>query len=498
MSFAAGVTRLSDPKQESTSPRQLMENQKKISDTMTRLFRNPTNGGNPFLFALSAPKPHQIDKSIPTAATDGKQFYWNPEWLESLDSDQVAIVMMHEAYHVLFYHCSASRSGGLNPRVWNIAVDYVVNSVILTDHEKSGRNAKIPTDKLYQGVLGTPVLLQHYLEWIDGIRDQLPDPGCFSDISQHGRSPESIYEQLQKAFLNSPRRCKENAGGCGALSIDPKTGISKNGPGPYDPGCCPKCGEEPDSSHGYGGSMDSHIPSKQTKDEVLGDMMRAAEQTRAMGRGNVPGDIEEALGLLKEPQLSSRDIIRAALARKKQDAGNINDWKRFRRRPDYIYARDPETGELKPKHRLYVPRKHDFTANVCVMLDTSGSMSNEDMANGIKELQSIAHMAEIHITPNDTAPHWEGTVKVTAKTELTKTKVIGRGGTAFDDYFRGLPTQAWYKGCDVVVIITDGDCGNYDVSLTPPGADVLWIITSGMKGFSPSFGRVAHIRPVHA
>jgi predicted metal-dependent peptidase len=223
--------------------------------------------------------------------------------------------------------------------------------------------------------------------------------------------------------------------------------------------------------------MDSHIAPKQTKDEVLGDMMRAAEQTRAMGRGNVPGDIEEALGLLKEPQLSSRDIIRAALARKKQDAGNINDWKRFRRRPDYIYAKDPETGEMKPKHRLYTPRKHDFTANVCVMLDTSGSMSNEDMANGISQLQAISHLAEIHVTPNDTAPHWDKTVKVTQKTELTNVKVAGRRGTDFVAYFKDLPKQTWYKGCDIVVIITDGDVNQVPVELMPQSADCLWILT---------------------
>lgn len=490
-------SRLADPRNESNNPRQFMENQKKISDTMTRLFRQPVNGGNPFLFSLCAPKPHEVDKSIPTAATDGKRFYWNPEWLESLDADQVATVMMHEAYHVLFFHCSPSRAGGLDPHIWNIAVDYIVNGVILADHEKSGRNQKVPTSKLYQGVLGTPIPFVNYIEWINGIRDDLPEPCCFTDITQHGRSPESIYEEIRKAMVNSPRRCKEANGGCGAMTIDPKTGQSKLGPGPYDPGCCPKCGAKP--NQGYGpGSMDTHLAPKQTKDEVIGDMMRAAEQTKAIGRGTVPGDIEEALGRLASPELTARDIIRAALAQKKADAGNINDWKRFRRRPDYIYSRDPETGEMKPTHRLYVPRKHDFTANVCVMLDTSGSMSNEDIANGIKELQVIAHMAEIQITPNDTAPHWDKTIKVTSKSELKKTRVVGRGGTAFQQYFKELPSQPWYKGCDVVAIITDGDCDEIPVDLCPPGADVVWIITSGMKGFKPNFGRVAHIKPVHA
>lgn len=496
MSFVGSIVRLSDPHNHSTTPRQLKENQDKISACMTRMFRQPSNGGNPFLFALVGPKPHEITKDIPTAATDGKKFYWNPEWLEQMDADQVATVMQHEAYHVLFFHCSPSRSGGLNHRVWNIAIDYIVNATIMVDHEKQGRNAKLPTEKLFGGVLGTPVPLKNYLEWFDGTRDQLPDPGCYADITIHGRSPESIYEEIQKAAINSPRRCKEQAGGCGSLTIDPKTGQSTLGPAPYDPGCCQKCGAKPDDCTGYGGSLDSHLPSQQTKDEVLGDMMRAAEQARAMGRGNVPGDIESALGRMSEPELSASDIIRSALATKKNDAGNINDWKRFRRRPEYIYAKNAD-GKYEPQHRLYTPKKHDFTAKVCVMLDTSGSMSDEDIACGIKELKAIAHMAEIFITPNDTTPHWDKTIKVTAKSELTRTKVVGRGGTDFSQYFRELPLQGWYQGADIVIIITDGDCGTYPQELMPPGADLLWIVTN-KRDFKPTGGRVAQLRPAYA
>jgi hypothetical protein len=34
--------------------------QEKISSTMTKLFRKSSNGGNPFLFAYTAPKPHEL------------------------------------------------------------------------------------------------------------------------------------------------------------------------------------------------------------------------------------------------------------------------------------------------------------------------------------------------------------------------------------------------------------------------------------------------------
>lgn len=487
-------TRLSDPMNVAKDPRQLKDCQDKINACLTRLFRQPSGGGNPFLFALCGPKPHKLAKQLgsmelKTAATNGKEFYWNPEFLESLSAEEVATVMSHESYHVLFFHCAPERAGGLDGHLWNIAVDYVVNATIETEHEKSGRNQKYP--KVWTGPLGNPVSLQMYLEWIDGTRDDLPQPGCFADVTVYGRSPESIYEQIRKAQLNSPRRCKEHAGGCGAMSLDPKTGKSTI-PQPWEPDCCQKCGAKPGEGQGMG-SLDSHIPSGQTKEETMGDMMRAADQVRAMGRGEVPEGIEQALGRLKKPELSARDIIKMAIAQKRADAGNINDWKRFRRRPSYIYSKD-ENGKYVPKHQLFQPKKHDYLPRWVCLMDTSGSMSDDDIANGVKELQLVADTAEGWIVPCDARPYWDKATKVSGKTSLQRTQVVGRGGTVFTEFFQDLPKQKFGDKIDLVIILTDGDCGEVPVNLMPRGADCLWIVTN-KRDFKPNFGRVVQLHP---
>jgi predicted metal-dependent peptidase len=487
-------TRLSDPNKVAASPRQLKDCQDKINACLTRLFRQPIAGGNPFLFALCGPKPHQLARrlgsmELGTAATDGKQFYWNPDFLESLSPEEVATVMSHESYHVLFFHCSPERAGGLDAFDWNIAVDYVVNATIETEHEKSGRNQKFPN--VWTGPLGTPITLQQYIEWIDGQRDNLPQPGCFADITVFGRSPESIYEQVRKAKMNSPRRCKEHAGGCGAMSIDPKTGLSTIAQ-PWDPNACQKCGAKPNEGQGPG-SLDSHLPPSQTREETLGDMMRAADQVRATARGEVPASIEEALGRLKKPELTARDIIKMAIAQKRADAGNINDWKRFRRRPSYIYTKDAN-GKYVPQHQLYTPKKHDYLPRWVCLMDTSGSMSDEDITNGVKELQLVADVAEGWIVPCDAKPYWDKATKVTGKTSLARTQVVGRGGTVFEEFFRDLPKQQFGDKIDLVIILTDGDCDQVPTKLMPQGADCLWIITN-KRDFKPNFGRVAQLRP---
>jgi predicted metal-dependent peptidase len=491
--FVGGTARLQDPSSLTASPRQLKDLQDKISSTMTRLFRKPEGGGNPFLFALAGPKPHFLATEmyghpIDTAATNGKAFFWNPTFLGSLDENQCSTVMSHESFHVLFFHCSGERAAGKNQKDWNVSCDYIVNAVIEQDHVKTKRDQKY---KLWGGPLGNPITLQNLIDWFAGKGPDLPDHGCFADPTCVGMSPETIYDQIQVAKQNSPRRCKERNGGCGAMSINPKTGQSKFEPkpspadianlkegDPWGPHSCPKCGAPPDYSP-YG-PMDSHLPSQQTRDETLGDMMRAAEAATQM-RGTVPAEVESALAELKKPQLSPRDIIRHCFQRKAIDVGNKNDWKRFKRRG------------MAQKPPIYQPKKHDFKPKWVAMLDTSGSMSDEDIANGLKELQLCGDNTKGYVVPCDAAPHWEGVVRITKSTDLRRTKVIGRGGTVFDQFFEELPTKLG-KDFDLVVIITDGDCGHIPMNLRP-NCDVLWIITNDRK-FKPNFGRVCSLRPV--
>ena len=220
--------------------------------------------------------------------------------------------------------------------------------------------------------------------------------------------------------------------------------------------------------------------------------MRAADQVRAMGRGLVPATIEEALGRLQKPELSARDIIRLALAQKVRDAGNINDYKWFRRRPSYIYTRSG--GSIAPSHRLYEPKKYEFRPRWICLLDTSGSMHQDDIARGVKELQLVADTSEGWIVPCDAVPYWNQATRVTSKTELTKTRVVGRGGTVFQQFFEELPKQRLADRFDLVIIITDGDCDTIPKQLMPQGADCLWILTKRNADFRPNFGRVAMLK----
>lgn len=466
------IQRLQDPTN-TVSPRELAELQEKIAKCMTRLFKEPKNGGNPFLYALAMSKPHFLLNEIngqpfETAATDGRAFYWHGPFLKKLDADQTSTVMSHECFHVTFFHPERMRDK--DPDLANIAMDYIVNAVIEKDHQDTGRHAAY---RLWGGALGEPLDFATYLGYIDGKNELPKGPMIFVDVKLFDRSPESVYDEIMAHWEKSPRKCKK----CKALSLDPKTGKSKI-PQPWQPGSCPACGALP-KDNGCGKSLDTHLPSKADRQEVMADVMKAAQQAKAM-RGTVPAAIEDALKELEEPTLQLHQIIKHCMFRKALDVGTQNDWSRFRRR--YL-SMDPA---------IYIPKKKSYTPRWLAMIDTSGSMSERDMANGLKELKLVANGAEGWVVPNDAQVYWDKKTKIENARDLSHTKIHGRGGTVFDQFFRELPKEMpgpW----DVIIIITDGDCGTIDPKLHP-GCDILWVITN-KREFKPTFGRVVQLNP---
>lgn len=519
-SFVANVARLTDPGHVLTpilnedgsvkvsAERRLTQLQEKISQCMTRMYQKPGNAGNPFLFMYAGPKEHFLADKLPgqeeftTAATNGKYFYWCPEFLEKLEHHQVPTIMMHEANHILYGHCSPGRGHGKDQEDWAIAIDYTNNATLELGHQKAQEEAKSLQRTLPElwgaGILDKPVLLKELLDWIDGKLDKIAHTEgkmrVFSDISLLNRGPESVYFEIMQHKLNSPRRCKT----CGALSMNPKTGKSVIGKPPFPPGTCPKCGAKPNSmclGHGLG-SLDSHMDSALTKEQVMGEMIQAAEKAANFGRGYVPAGIEAALAELRAPTLSPHDIIVNAMQRKVLECGNLNDYAHMRRRPQFLYEKNLETGVYEPKHKLFNPKKYGFVPKWIALLDTSGSMSDADLVMGCSELALAASIqdSEGWLVCWDAQAYWDKKQKITCTTDIKRTKLVGRGGTTLKVVLEQLPKEMG-QDFDLVIIVTDGDCGIEEISqsLRPP-CDVLFLLTN-MRDFKAPFGRSINLRP---
>jgi len=485
-------SRLSNPKNIDITPEKFSELQAKISTAMNKMYKIPENGGNPFLFGYAASKDHELRRSFgtferpfKTAATDGKKFYWNDEFLDELSVEEIMIVMEHEATHVVLFHCSRGKEK--NKIIWNIATDYICNASIIHDFEFIRENGKKRKGTPFNSPgLGKPLPFKEFLKQLDeqkalieqneaatsigkpmtvneltkklkkmmskGKKNIKPDEKrMFADQSLYGRSPESVYNEIQDHWPPDP----------------PK---NKNG----DKSC--DDGEGQDAS----GMTDEHIPTVVNKQEVQADVARAAEFSSKM-RGSLSAEVQSFLVELSSPSVSFTDLVRNAMYRKVIDAGKNNDWKHLRRR--YINM------------GLYLPRRYMHVPRFLAMLDTSGSMHETDMAYGISQLLALKGCEGI-VVPCDSAPKWQDAVKID-KVDVhalqSKVKVVGRGGTTFADFFRDYPTKIG-KNFDVVIVLTDSYCDNIPIQYKPKNCEVVWVVTSNNIEFKPTFGRVAHVR----
>ena len=68
-------------------------------------------------------------KKIDTACTDGKDIYFNLDFLKSLNSSEQNALMLHEVLHMALLH--VTRRQNRDPHILNIAADIVVNDLII-------------------------------------------------------------------------------------------------------------------------------------------------------------------------------------------------------------------------------------------------------------------------------------------------------------------------------------------------------------------------------
>lgn len=511
-------------------------------------------GGDPLIFSLMYPVEHICTNNIPTAATDGKRYYWNPKFVLKHSRKGLRIICGHEAWHAIFMH--PQRRGSRNPKLWNIAVDYIVNGTVMEDFKARKMD---PKDEFTKN-LGRYMNLANFVEMVKnpfapiaGFEDinpatldpdkpiaELPSP-CEDreltdaemkelerrekgvryyyadpDLTEEMKSPEKIYEMLYALLPKCPK--------CGSLGIyqrpkkgkkDKQEGKGKgdkkdksdqpgNEPGdghgehqhgdggdPCDCGACPP-GDQPGGSgqgdddgpcdhcgdgmdiFDLGGLVDEHMDSNESPEKMAKRISDAMEAARKMA-GHIPAALEDELGKLTAPRIKWQDVIRSRILKARAGNGR-NDWTRFRTRPMFS--------------GLLVPKRKSFYSHFGCLLDTSGSMSKDDMAFGISQLANLDERSEGTIVPADAEIYYDKATKIKKcnAEELSKVKILGRGGTIWSPFFRDY--EKHIGECDFLIILTDGFLLDQDVAeMIDPGIPVYWVITSGASFVAP-FGKV--------
>ncbi len=113
---ATGAAPIGDPERQAQALR-------RVSAALTQIRMR-----SPFFATLALFARVEILETLPTAATNGRDIFFNPDFLASLTVAQRAGLVLHEVLHAALLH--VTRRGSRDGLLWNIAADIVVNGVI--------------------------------------------------------------------------------------------------------------------------------------------------------------------------------------------------------------------------------------------------------------------------------------------------------------------------------------------------------------------------------
>ena len=199
------------------------------------------------------------DEWCQTAATDGRNFYYNTKFVEKLSTKKLEFLFAHEIGHCVFDHFG--RAGSRNRQLCNISQDYAINQIL--KDEKIG-------------------------EVIDEV------PICLDD-KYRGLAWEEIYDQLyEKAEKISMEELLDQLGETLDDHINEDGNQSKDG-----------------KDKGDGKKAKKPVISKdelqKIKDEIKEAMIQSAA---AAGAGKTPAAIQRLIKDLTEPKMNWREVLR--------------------------------------------------------------------------------------------------------------------------------------------------------------------------------------------
>lgn len=403
-----------------------------------------------------------------TAWTDGQEnIYINPRFLDCIMDCELEYVMVHLLLHTILDHFR--RRDGREEERYDEAADIVVNSNIMRSYG----------DDEYSICLNPCGGVQpHTLpDGEEGYRYTVEE--VYSVLGNGGTGQgKAAAEQWQSGTAGSQKgqdsENGEEASGDGAADSDAPGGDTGNGSG--------RSGWDPHPKN------TQNAQSKAEQAMWQGRMLQAAESMKARAeadlqsgqksRGTVPLCVERYLKELKHPQVDWRVILDEFVQEEINDYSFCPPDRRFADSDFFL----PDFNE-----------KEDTAEKILFMIDTSGSMSAEEITECYSEVKGAIDQF------NGRLQGWLGFFDATVVepqpfTDAEELKVIrpkGGGGTSFDAIFHYIRKEMAEDLPVSIIILTDGYAPWPDAK-SAMGIPVLWVINN--ENADPPWGKVARIK----
>ena len=360
------------------------------------------------------------DDWCPTAATDGRNFYYNTQFIEKLPAKQLEFLVGHEVLHAVYDHMG--RRGDRDPQIFNVANDFAVNADLID--QKVGERINVE-----------PMLY---------------------DPKYRGMMSEEIYDDLMKNVK------KINLDQLVDQLLDEHLDGDGNGDGDGD-----------DDKDGKGRPKLTEEEKQAIKDELREAVLSAAQQA---GAGNLPAGVKRLIKDLTQPVVNWRELLEQQIQSTVKDDFS---WMRPNRRSWHMDAVMPG---MKPGTQI----------DVCVAIDTSGSISEDDLRDFLSEVKGIMESYDeykIRVITWDTSVYNPQEFTSDNMTDITTYQPGGGGGT--DPH----GVWDWLQENDIepkkLIMFTDFCFFGWEPDNVKDYCDTVWVI-KGNPSAEPEFGVWAH------
>jgi len=369
-------------------------------------------------------------KWCPTSATDARCFYYNPDYIDVLNINQIQFVLAHEALHCALSHFA--RRQHRHKYRWDLACDYAIN----------------------------PLLLK------DGLT---PPPGVWVEESYEGMTAEEIYPFIDENNSDEPmdRHVYDNEqsrqmDGKGS-DINEQPNEDGKQPGKTSNGTqkkhSPNQEQQSSQSHGAPQPPPLNDTERQNLDTQWQERLAGAAQ-QALQAGKLGGAMARMVEHFLQPQLPWRMLLARYMT--------------ITARDDYTYTRPS-----RREGAAIFPSQHSAQLNLVVALDISGSVSDEEIAQCLAEINAIKGQMRARLTllacdaqlTEDSPWHYEPWEEFVMPREF-----IGGGGTSFKPVFEYVEKEMQLP--DLLVYFTDA-AGEFPD--TVPSYPVIWLVKGKQK-----------------
>ena len=309
---------------------------------------------------------------LPTAAVDGKHFYYNCDFFRTLTPEEIDFVVGHEVFHCVYDHCG--EGGRLfdfaeekrDPKLWNIAADYKVNQATV-----EARIGTMPKSALYDRKYYKSYTEEIYADLMKQKEEQGKD---FSDVSTLDEHMMGDGNNAGEGMENDPTGRK------GPIKI-------------------------------------SKEEAKAIKDQMKQAVLKAAQNA---GAGNLPGDIKRIIKDMTEPKMDWREHLNLSM---QSTLKSDFTWMRQSRKSRSLGIYLPGTD-------------NDYQVDAAIGLDVSGSIDEQMLKDFMGEVYGIMQQFQdfrLRVWTFDTQVYTESFKEFTPMNaeEIKEYEIIGCGGTDF-------------------------------------------------------------------